>query len=217
MRETRREEVMPIARTYAALIGKSWSDIEDFWKAEGDEDRFALELLCANEWIEYTRYALVMSGQTEARFTSVTSRTCLQVPISEVPSGALVKLANQRSEAMRFEVVKCDGSTFYMLFDADGLQKILHPWEHVRVQFYCARDGVYVGHGDHLWCTIDELERWRGTMIAIGFKVPTIEELVAGCKFDMWGCVHYLKTGRHSVFTPEYIRLHTPHGWPIPA
>lgn len=178
-----------VIEKYVGSIGKAMDELKEV-RIVGAPDSptgpiaWDAELVFGNRWVSYTRVAKFWLNET-IHFKSITQKTRLHVPASEVPEGA------QFYRGPRGPYIKSTTATGAV---QGGEPATIEPapWSTVECAF-CYVRGEGAMAGEKIWVSEQALVAKVGQ--------DGLERLVGGCKFDFWALCHELATGRPSTFS----------------
>lgn len=183
-----------IIADYVAAIGKHPEELKEVRIVDAPDKptgpiAWDIELVFGNQWITYTRVARFWLNEG-IHFKSITQKTRLHVPVSEVPEGARFF---RGEKGPYLKSTQEDGSIMGRHYAGlCGWDIELAPWSVVECEFYHAK-GEGAMAGGRLWVReADLLER---------FGQEGLADLVGGCKFTYWATCHKMATGRRSKFS----------------
>ena len=132
-----------------------------------------------NGHVTYTEVFRMRLDDGERHWKTMTSKTRLHVPVSEVPDRAIVYTAEGVGP---YQIHHHDGISALAAQEKCSVASAFRtPDEFVAVPFYFAT-GEGTMAGNRLLATKAELEKWAADNEILG----GLNKLVGGCKFDLW-------------------------------
>jgi len=145
-------------------------------------------------YTEVARFA-IMSGRV--RHITITNRTRLHVPITEVPSGANIFVNGEGPYVLMAPLDVGDGPLYFAVTPVgkDNDVKVLSPDTYVEVPFFYSRNEGAIA-GGIVFVSEVTLYKWVADEKFIG----GLDRLVGGWKFELVVVAHFIKAGQESVF-----------------